>query len=238
MAIEDLLRVWPPPATPIAPGTPERWASAEARLGFRFPVDFKDFIRAYGSGWIAGNLAIFNPMHTPWEDAPDLTVILISYNTLFEHVNNARLPLYLRCHRWAGWLASVADALAAFDDSYTQGQVAPGVPWVPENYPYPSWPPLGGLIPWAVTEYGAALFWLTRGEPDAWPVVYGHPHEEPEVLLPGTMTEVLVGWLRGEKRLSPYPIDAGRRDRRPYFFTQTLEEVHRIEESLEKGTSL
>ena len=177
-------------------------------------------------------------MHTPWEDAPNLTDILTSYDALYAHFDNAQSPLYLRRHPWGGWLISVTGVLGAFHDSYTEAHVAPCAQYVPENYPYPAWPPLGGLLPWAATEYGAALFWLTRGAPDAWPVVFGHPHEEPEVLLPGTMTEVLAGWLRGEARLSPYPIDAGGWDVRPYFFTQTLEEARRIKEDVEAKRTL
>ncbi len=176
-------------------------------------------------------------MHIPWEDAPDLTDILQSVRTLNDHGYGRRNPNLVSVP-WGGWLTAVGGILGVFEDSYAQAHTAPSDPYLPENYPYPAWPPLGGLLPWAATEYGAALCWLTRGEPDAWPVVYGHPHEEPEVLLPGTMTEVLAGWLRGEARLSPYPFNAGGWDVRPYFFTQTLEEARRIKEDVEaKRTS-
>jgi hypothetical protein len=50
----------PPPPNPVdATGD---WGEVEARLGMRFPADFKQLIGAYGSGEMLGDLQLFNPL--------------------------------------------------------------------------------------------------------------------------------------------------------------------------------
>lgn len=41
-----------------------------------------------------------------------------------------------------------------------------------EDWDYPIFPEEGGLLPWARTENGGCLFWLTEGEHCRWPTVY------------------------------------------------------------------
>lgn len=61
MTIDDIVRVMPPPTSTFeAPGKDE-WIALEARFGFAFPEDFKDFIQIYGSGNVANFLWVFNP---------------------------------------------------------------------------------------------------------------------------------------------------------------------------------
>lgn len=45
-------------------------------------------------------------------------------------------------------------------------------PW---SLPWPIYPEPGGLFPWAVTDNGGTLYWLTEGEPDGWPTLHD-PH--------------------------------------------------------------
>jgi len=40
-----------------------------------------------------------------------------------------------------------------------------------EEVPFPLHPEPGGLLSWGVTDNGDGLYWLTVGDPDAWPVV-------------------------------------------------------------------
>lgn len=37
--------------------------------------------------------------------------------------------------------------------------------------PFPAYPHVSGLFPWAITVNGDTLFWLRRGNPDKWPTV-------------------------------------------------------------------
>lgn len=41
----------------------------------------------------------------------------------------------------------------------------------PEKCPYPFYPEPGGLLPWAGTDNGDRVCWLTEGQPDGWTVV-------------------------------------------------------------------
>ncbi|MBN9520879.1 hypothetical protein J0H58_20555 [bacterium] len=49
----------------------------------------------------------------------------------------------------------------------------------PGEYPWPIYPAPGGLFPWALTDSGGVLYWLTAGDPDGWPTIYD-PHDRPE----------------------------------------------------------
>jgi hypothetical protein len=40
-----------------------------------------------------------------------------------------------------------------------------------ENLPYELFPQAGGIFPFAMTDNGDVLFWLTLGEPNAWTIV-------------------------------------------------------------------
>ena len=41
----------------------------------------------------------------------------------------------------------------------------------PSHYPLPLYPEPGGLLPWAITDNGDTLYFITRGPPDDWPTV-------------------------------------------------------------------
>ncbi|MBL8795878.1 MAG: hypothetical protein JNM56_18380 [Planctomycetia bacterium] len=42
----------------------------------------------------------------------------------------------------------------------------------PSLYPHPVYPEAGGLFPWAFTDNGDTLYWLTQGEPDSWRTLF------------------------------------------------------------------
>jgi hypothetical protein len=50
MAIDDILRVCPPPANPIQVPTDAEWRALEADIGLSLPTDYKAFLSRYGSG--------------------------------------------------------------------------------------------------------------------------------------------------------------------------------------------
>jgi hypothetical protein len=41
----------------------------------------------------------------------------------------------------------------------------------PAHYPLPLYPEAGGLLPWAITDNGDTLYFITRAKPDEWPTV-------------------------------------------------------------------
>jgi hypothetical protein len=61
MSLSRLLRIVPPPHTPLEVGSEEDWSQIEAELGTRLPADYKEFIRCYGTGHFAGFYSVYNP---------------------------------------------------------------------------------------------------------------------------------------------------------------------------------
>lgn len=66
-----------------------------------------------------------------------------------------------------------------------------------DNPPYPLWPDPGGLMAFGTTFDGDVLFWLARGAPQDWPVVFwdGSGHEAE--LFNCDMTDFLAGMATG-----------------------------------------
>ncbi len=60
--------------------------------------------------------------------------------------------------------------------------------------PIPLHPERPGLLPWGMDENGSGYFWLTKGKPERWPIVYlGHASEGFPVQLPVNVTTFLAG---------------------------------------------
>ena len=67
MAIEELTAVIPPPASPVATGTPEGGKPIEELLGVELPPDFREYTAVYGAGMLAGWIGLYNPFtETAW----------------------------------------------------------------------------------------------------------------------------------------------------------------------------
>ena len=65
--------------------------------------------------------------------------------------------------------------------------------------PFLLFPDVGGALPWASTDDGDSLYWITRGAPDAWPVgVYNPRSGHPLDVLERNATDLLAAWLDGE----------------------------------------
>ncbi|WP_369190181.1 SMI1/KNR4 family protein [Streptomyces sp. R08] len=75
----------------------------------------------------------------------------------------------------------------------------------PEDSPYPFYPEPGGLLPWAGTDNGDRVCWLTAGKPDAWTVVCWNPRGWSYDPHPVGAVEFLVGWLSGRISTSVFP---------------------------------
>jgi SMI1-KNR4 cell-wall len=67
----------------------------------------------------------------------------------------------------------------------------------PEISPYAFYPDPGGLLPWAGTDNGDRLCWLTEGRPDTWTTVTWNPRAWDYDAHAVGATAFLHGWLTG-----------------------------------------
>ena len=61
MAIDELLKIVPPPKHPTEIGTLAQFRQVEKRLGTRLPSDYRKFIFKYGTGAFAREYFVFSP---------------------------------------------------------------------------------------------------------------------------------------------------------------------------------
>jgi len=74
--------------------------------------------------------------------------------------------------------------------------------------PYPFYPEIGGLYPWATTNDGDGLFWLTNGPQDAWPVVVAALETREQVdIYRQSMTSFLADWVIGQLVIEGFPVN-------------------------------
>jgi hypothetical protein len=59
--IEELKQIIPVPKSPIETSLQRGWDSAEIMLKTKLPIDYKEFIDTYGSGYIGNFLYLWNP---------------------------------------------------------------------------------------------------------------------------------------------------------------------------------
>jgi hypothetical protein len=62
MTLALLRLIMPPPSEPVECGTWEEWTKTTALMGTRLPLDYMNYILAYGSGQIANFIWPFNPL--------------------------------------------------------------------------------------------------------------------------------------------------------------------------------
>jgi hypothetical protein len=68
--------------------------------------------------------------------------------------------------------------------------------------PYPAYPETGGVLPWAQTDNGDVVYWLTEGSSDSWPIVliearHGS-HEEYTLSTTEFLARLLAGTLNSK----------------------------------------
>ncbi|GGX90722.1 SMI1/KNR4 family protein [Streptomyces fructofermentans] len=104
---------------------------------------------------------------------------------------------------WADWLSfntplgpdkyDLAPVVEWFGDAYRDRRTR-----FPQFNPLAVWPEPGGFLPFADSIDGDQLCWLTEGAtPDDWPLIVVPRHAQQGPPLPGTLTDVLLDWLRG-----------------------------------------
>lgn len=95
-----------------------------------------------------------------------------------------------------------------------------------EDYlPYPLWPASGGLMAFGGTDDGDVLFWLTRGAPQDWPVVFWDRGMHEAELFNCDMTDFLADMTIGA--ILPEVFDAKARARKIKFKPYTDVDVRR-----------
>jgi len=67
MSLDDLVKLIPPPKSPVGFGGAIDWPTIESQLNLRLPTDYKQLIDLYGIGHFPGDLAIYHP----YADCPD-----------------------------------------------------------------------------------------------------------------------------------------------------------------------
>jgi hypothetical protein len=82
----------------------------------------------------------------------------------------------------------------------------------PDRYPLPPFPEPGGVLPLGRTENGDELYWVTEGEPDAWPVMVLGSRGARQETHRLTITGFLAALLGGELETSLFPEDVRKRD--------------------------
>ena len=86
-------------------------------------------------------------------------------------------------------LIRIARLLAEDDEPFRQQH--PGIS------PYPFYPAPGGLVPWAQTDNGDRLCWLTIGPPEEWITVSWNPRDWTYDTHQVSAVEFLYGWITG-----------------------------------------
>src|SRR5947207_970588 len=62
-SLQKLTAIEPPPSSPIGAGSLEDWPQIETQLGFRLPIDYKQYLSRYGAGRWADFLGILSPFY-------------------------------------------------------------------------------------------------------------------------------------------------------------------------------
>lgn len=105
---------------------------------------------------------------------------ILNPNTANQHLNFIAQSQNLRQKAWS---ALDSERLIREDENY--------------QYAHPIYPDPGGILCWAKTDNGGRLFWLTEGEPDAWPIVYYANRDSDFCVYNMTCTELVYGAVSG-----------------------------------------
>jgi hypothetical protein len=101
-------------------------------------------------------------------------------------------------HLWSPFFTPCPMAVQArgtLDADRELTMAAPG-----EAVPFPLYPDAEGALPWANTDNGDVVYWLTRRAPDAWPVAIWNARGGPEYdNVDGGAAALLLRWMAGEQ---------------------------------------
>lgn len=121
------------------------------------------------------------------------------YRALVERYGQGafKTSLSMRLEQVAHPSRSLAEGTQWWRD-FTRGQQKEHPDLIPDLIPsWPMWPEPGGFLPFAITDVGDVIGWLTKGHPDAWTVSW-HDRGGFSVDLDVGTVPFLVRWLRGD----------------------------------------
>ena len=75
MSFEELVKMVPPPLSPVGAGTPDGWREVEFLLGITLPQDYKQFINTYGTVAFYNFFAPVSPFDNGIKVIPDNNLI-------------------------------------------------------------------------------------------------------------------------------------------------------------------
>jgi len=87
-------------------------------------------------------------------------------------------------------------------DSYIQSKKN-----FPQYYKHDVYPSSGGILPWAYTDNGDELYWLTDGKPDEWKIVVYESRSPENYTYSLTMVEFLYQIITKELICNAFPDD-------------------------------
>ncbi|MBI1178451.1 hypothetical protein GC207_13535 [bacterium] len=61
MSIESFRQIVVPPQNPLEAGKTDDWLDVERQVGLSLPLDFRNYINIYGSGYLCEFIWVFNP---------------------------------------------------------------------------------------------------------------------------------------------------------------------------------
>lgn len=95
---------------------------------------------------------------------------------------------------------------------------------VPEAVPFALYPEKDGALPWAQSENGHGVYWITwSDDPGEWPVAVFHPRGGKLELYEGGAAAFLHGWLSGALTVPGFP---SRSERPRPTFDRWIERAH------------
>ena len=77
----------------------------------------------------------------------------------------------------------------------------------PEYMPFALYPEEGGLFFWGITDNGDRLYWLTKGDPDTWPIIVYESRGPRFCRFDLRCCEFLLEWVSGRLRVRVFPDD-------------------------------
>ena len=77
----------------------------------------------------------------------------------------------------------------------------------PEEIPFPIYPEEGGLLPWAMTDNGDRLYWLTSGLPEQWATIIYESRGPEYDKRKSSCSEILLRWVTGKIKIKVFPED-------------------------------
>ncbi len=77
----------------------------------------------------------------------------------------------------------------------------------PDYYQHAFFPDEGGLMPWGYTDNGDELYWLTKGEPEEWPIVAYESRSSDYEVYHLTLTDFIAQIVSKEVVCEVFPDD-------------------------------